>query len=798
MQVKRCLCLTTALALVLASGYGLADAIYKDDVGGDLIPVHTASTRTTDMQADVTQVAQQALLGSVPTDQGTGKATAPAATDRAAKPEGSSGIEEIIVTAVRRETNLEETPISMSVLSAADISKNRVVDVNDVTRLTPGLNYIPRGSSEGYLSLRGAIIFDDSPGTDPAVSLLVDDVVRVSVADVQPELFDMDRVEVLKGPQGTLFGRNSIGGIVSMYTRQPSFRREGSAEVTYGEHNLAEVKGMLNTPIIEDKLAGRVVFSVGSVSGNVKDITTGAELNGEHKWAARGKLLFTPSDDFKFVTGFDYLLKRGTNSTWAAGNFQPVLVPGMTFDPEKTSQYTPGLDYQNNWGFTGRADWTTGIGVLTSITGYRHLNADSLTVTTAAPINIARVIALEHDTQFTQELRLASPTDQRLTWIAGLYYLHNNKDRTLEFVSSPVPGTLFADFAAFPSPIDSFTIQAAHTTSAAPFGDITYAITDRLKVDVGARYTWQEKSGHGYVNPSGTIAGGPISAHQSASWTAFTPKLTVSYEPTQGLMTYATASKGFLSGGFNAQGSTSSALARPFDSEYVWNYELGAKFLGLDNRLQVNIAGFFDRYTNLQIIETSSTTFETLTTNAGAASVDGIETDISLAPVDWLTFGVKYDFLHGRFTKYLIDNGDGTFTDDTGKKVPFTPSHQVTASAEVHTDLSNNAGRMAIGGDYSYRSSEEFTVGNNTPQFIRDLSEWRGIVNLHASWSSQDERWEVSFWGKNITNRHYAVIAQDFTSAYASFADVVANQDHIFVIQSGPYQSYGVTLRTKF
>jgi iron complex outermembrane receptor protein len=232
MQVKRCLCLTTALGLVLASGHGSADAIYKDDVGGDLIPVHTASTRTTDMQADVTQVAQQAPLGSVPTDQGTGKPAAPAATDRPAKPEGSSGIEEIIVTAVRRETNLEETPISMSVLSAADISMNRVVDVNDVTRLTPGLNYIPRGSSEGYLSLRGAIIFDDSPGTDPAVSLLVDDVVRVSVADVQPELFDMDRVEVLKGPQGTLFGRNSIDGIVSMYTKQPSFRREGSAEVS--------------------------------------------------------------------------------------------------------------------------------------------------------------------------------------------------------------------------------------------------------------------------------------------------------------------------------------------------------------------------------------------------------------------------------------------------------------------------------------------------------------------------------------------------------------------------------------
>src|SRR5260370_955653 len=137
------------------------------------------------------------------------------------------GVEDIVVTATRRETDLEKTPISISVLAGADIEKNHVVDLTDVTRLTPSLVYMPRGGSEGYLSLRGAIIFDDSPGTDPAVSMFVDDVVRVSVADVSPQLFDMDRVEVLKGTQGTLFVRNSLGGDVSPNTKQP--RSETSA-----------------------------------------------------------------------------------------------------------------------------------------------------------------------------------------------------------------------------------------------------------------------------------------------------------------------------------------------------------------------------------------------------------------------------------------------------------------------------------------------------------------------------------------------------------------------------------------
>src|SRR5258708_32693625 len=156
-------------------------------------------------------------------------------------------------------------------LASADIEKNHVVDITDVTRLTPSLVYMPRGGSEGYLSLRGAIIFDDSPGTDPAVSMYIDDVVRVSVADVQPDVYDIDRVEVLKGPQGTLFGRNSIGGVVSMYTNQPAFKNGGTAEVTYDEDNLVELKGVYNAGTIEHEFAARIGLSASSVPGNLRD-----------------------------------------------------------------------------------------------------------------------------------------------------------------------------------------------------------------------------------------------------------------------------------------------------------------------------------------------------------------------------------------------------------------------------------------------------------------------------------------------------------------------------------------------
>jgi iron complex outermembrane recepter protein len=711
---------------------------------------------------------------------------------------GDQGLEEIVVTATRRETDLEKTPISISVLGAADIEKNHVVDLSDVTRLTPGLVYMPRGGSEGYLSLRGALIFDDSPGEDPAVSMYIDDVVRVSVADVQPDIYDIDRVEVLKGPQGTLFGRNSIGGVVSMYTNQPTFKDGGTAEVTYGDHNLVEAKGEYNAALIDNILAARISLSDTSVDGDVRDITTGGELNGGHQLSTRGKLLYTPTDDFKLVSSFDYLHKEGTQAEWLYGNYYPSLVPGLTYNPEQTAQGIPGEYEQTNWGLTERADWTTGLGTFTSITGYRHL--DSGNTKTLFPVNALILQAFEHDNQVTQEFRLASPTDQPLTWIAGLYYLHSYKDRPTDALQYYIPGSFFAGKATgYPAPLSYENVQAAYTTSAAPFIDVAYAITDKLKLNLGGRYTWQEKTGSAYINSTGgIIVGSDLHAAQSASWTAFTPAATLSYQATSSLMSYATVSKGFLSGGFNANSTTDKGLATPFDSEYVWNYEVGTKYSGLDNRLRANVAVFYDKYTNLQVVQFNTDTLDTITTNAGAAHVGGVETDLEGAPTKWLTLGLKYDYLDSRFTQFLINNGDGTFTNDAGNKVPFTPTHQVTASAELHGDFP--IGTVALGGDYTYRSAEQLTPQNNfdTPQAITDLTAWRGLVNLHSSWSSNDGRWEVLLWGKNVTNLHYAIYSQSAEVYVATAAEFFDSSKYLYEIQPGPYRSFGVTFRTKF
>jgi iron complex outermembrane recepter protein len=695
---------------------------------------------------------------------------------------GLGGLEEITVTATRRETSLEETPLSLSVISAADIVRDRVVSMTDVAQQIPSLTYIPDSGSETYLIIRGASTIDDSTGTDQGVSMFVDDVVRISVADLQPELFDMERVEVLKGPQGTLFGRNSIGGVVSLYTKNPTLQNEAGAELTYGRYNTFEAKGMLNLPVIDDKLAVRLVVTRHSNDGYIPEVVLNDYAGDDRSWAARAKILFTPNSDLRIVVGYDFINRSATQAKWMMANFTPELDPGLISDPRKSSQGATGFFDQHIWGLVGRIDWTNPLGELTSITGYRHLYVHDSSIVSGDPLVLENLQTTSRDSQFTEEVRLTSPSDQRLTWVTGLYYLLSNRSRPFDVPVVVLPNSFLSLITGVPPSVVPFHLdQDTRTTSYAAFADATYAFTDRLKLDVGGRYTREDKSGHSFVNYANIVTGPSISGNYSDSWGAFTPKVTLSYQSNPALLLYATVSKGFQSGGFNVQGSTDEALRVPFLPEYVWNYELGAKYDGLDHRLRANVTGFLDRYTNLQIVEYDAAHLTFTTTNAGKASVDGIETDVAVAPSQWITVGIRYDYLHTKFTDYVINNGPGVPpTDNTGNQVPFAAPNVFTANVDLHFDSPPLHGTIAFGADYTYRSPIQLTVANDTPADVRPNTEWNGVINLRASWTSTDTRWQVSLWGKNVTNRHFTNLAADQSIFFLSQAEANNPALHVY------------------
>jgi iron complex outermembrane receptor protein len=339
--------------------------------------------------------------------------------------------------------------------------------------------------------------------------------------------------------------------------------------------------------------------------------------------------------------------------------------------------------------------------------------------------------------------------------------------------------------------------QNTTTTSYAGFADLTYELSSKVNVELGARYTWEKKSGYSFENLANFFTPPTISADYSDSWSAVTPKATLTYKPTTSLMSYATISKGFQSGGFNTQGNTVPALTQPFQPEILWNYETGVKFDVFDHRIKGGISGFLDRYSDLQIIEYNGQLLTFTTNNAGKSNVNGIEVDLAAAPANWLTLGLRYTHLQSEFKQYVINNGPGVPpTVNTGNQVPFVAPNKVTVSAELHFPVpGGDRGRLAVGADYTYRSAMWLTAANDSPPFIRDLTAWGGLINLHALWASDNSRWEVELWGKNIKNIQYYSYPVDNTAFFVTAAEAGNPNNRLFDVAGPPYRSYGATLR---
>ena len=708
-------------------------------------------------------------------------------------------LEEIIVIATKRSMDIQDVPISMSALSNQDIVRNRILTLDDLAVNVPSLTFLGNTTTENYLSIRGATTLDDSTGTDQGVSLYIDDIVRTGVADTTPDLYDLDHAEVLKGPQGTLFGRNATGGVVSLYTANPTFAPEAKVEATYGNFNLAELKGVINAPIIDDRLAMRVAVTEHHLDAWVKDPVLGRKLGSEDRQSARGKLLFTPNDDLRALVGAEYQRSHGSRTDWLFGDFQPQLDSPLLFGRDAVSTGAAGSADQQIWGTSARIDWKNALGTLTSISGFRHVDAHDYSFLTADPQNVGSADYTSQDKQFTQEIRLASLDNKKLTWVGGLYYLNSSKSRPIEVVLNVIPGSLL-DFVVGPglTPYLQHVGQNTHTISYAGFGEATYALLDALKLTLGGRYTYETKTGFSASDASGPVIGLNGAAGYQGSWSAFTPRGTLSYQPVSDLLTYITVSRGFQGGGFNTQGSTVASLSTPFKPELVMNYETGFKFTGLEHRLQVNVAAFLDRYTQLQIIAFVPTTFGFSTTNAGAADIKGIEAEIAAVPMRWLNLGVSYSYLSSKFTSYVIDNGPGVPpTDYTNNQVPYVPKHSVTFRGELNFEAPNR-GKINVGGDYSYRSATQLDAGNDFAQFILDRTVWHGMINLHASWATAGERLTFVAWCKNLRNIEYTTTASDGAFILVTPGEGSDPNNKVYTIHPNPPRTFGVTLRARF
>ena len=706
--------------------------------------------------------------------------TAPQQTTAPADAAGSdTTTADIIVTAQRRATRLQDTPVAVSAIGGATIERERILSLNDVAARVPSITFQRVNNSESFISIRGSNIGNDAAGIDQGVSVFIDDVPTTGFGDDNPDLYDLQSVEVLRGPQGTLFGRNVTGGAVLIHTLPPSFTPSARATLTYGSNNLMELQGFATGPLSGDTLAAKVAVDLRRRDDFLQNITLKNKTYGEKIGTVRGQLLWKASDTVKVTLGGDYLDDTGPGKAqWIVGNFQPSLFPALNYSPDVTNQGFNAKTNRKIGGLLGRIEATLPFATLTSVTGYRSVKDITDYSTSGDPFNSLISHTIARDTQFSQEIRLASPENQRLTWVAGVFFLHANRAYSLTRDVTTVPGTRLnflghlgvPGLVQYATPFIAFQDQHVVLNSEAVFGEATFAFTKELKFTAGGRFSNERKSGHTEINDTSGQNASLSTGQYAKTFSAFTPKALLTFTPSRNFLAYASATNGFESGGYDTNGTSVAALRSPYLPEHVWSYEAGVKTSLFRNRLHVNVAAYDAEYKDLQTRNFDPVSGNIISGNAAQARVRGIESEVDATPFNWLSVGASYSYTNAKYRNY-IDTSSSPATDNSGHRIPFTPKYSLNVHGEVHFSPAADAGTIRIGGDVTYRGSIQFNDANSTPQFIVDRSRFRGLLNLHATYETKNDRVEVTAFAKNVTGTRSIITNADLSNFYDTFTE---------------------------
>jgi len=696
-------------------------------------------------------------------------------------PAMSADLEEITVVAQRREENLQEVPIAISAMNSSAIEKADIHDLTDIATRVPGLTFSPFSPGQNILALRGASSNDDGAGTDNSIAVFVDDVYLGRASNINPEMFDIERIEVLRGPQGTLYGKNTIGGAINIVSTKPDTdEMSGKIRGSIGNFSRVDLAGLINGPL-SDSLAAKFSFSTRKRDGWVDNVQLNKKQKDDDTQAFRGQLLYS-GNEFEALFSADYNkldvqdMARVPINTGHPGDpaFWAAKVPGSYSElcagkgPDCAAGPVDGFTKKEAWGVSAKLSWNFDIGELISITAYRESEADwnmDSTGTPASPLP-GSVFGLVNDDifdtteQLSQEFRWVSELGDNFNYIAGLWLLNEETDRTECFDNDSTDSDCTPD--ADGGTTDWYQ-QVNETNSYAVFGQFDWSLSDTLTITAGGRYSYDKKE-----IDNQAIAGDFVVINQtfantvSENWSSFTPKLSLAYRKSQHTNFYATISKGFKSGGFAAapQGIEFTA---PLDQEEALNYEFGIKSDFADN-IRLNVALFFTEYTDLQIQTfgplSAGAAFGTFQTfNAGDAEIAGIELEATWVLSDHLTLSGFYGYQDSEFKETNIP---GTaFPDQSGQNLIRTPENKYNLNADYTLPLDSGA---TLSASLSYRYTDD-QRGELEPWAIQPEF---NLLDARVSWTSADENLELALWGKNLGDEEYV------THLYTIASSVVA------------------------
>ena len=673
----------------------------------------------------------------------TSTAYAQNAVDTGASVAPNDTLEEVVVSARMRDEDLRDVPISIVAIGADALAQRGATELKNLGDVVPNV-IVGTGNSERRTNLviRGISTEARSIGQETGVGVYLDGVYTGRAETYNQRLPDIAQVEFLRGPQGTIFGKNTIAGAISLTTIKPSDEIAGSFSIDGGNYGHAEAVGYLSGPLKEGVLFGKIAGYGLTEDGYATNAFDGSTVGKKLQDGVRVQLRATPSDrlevnfsaDVNRIDGEPY---RAEVTTGAFGN-----VPGE-YTIDEFYKSWEHIDYSGaalsvNYELAGGHS-------LTSITAFRKSQWENFTDETYNGFDHAWAQYEQSSDYGSQELRLSSPSGERLEYVVGLYYSYQKSDtHTPVFI-----GDGLADIFGIPHGWQSFDQRADVTTDGyAAFANATYHLADQWALTVGGRYTYEQKdlnfqqfdpNGLGFVPNIG-----PLTDDYSNG--EFTPTASVMYALNPDWNLYATYSTGYKSGGFNVD-TLSTVNNLGFDAEHVDNFEVGAKATLFDGRAQANLALFYMDYKDLQVTQYDPDTFSNFIGNAASATVSGVEFDLVVQATANLNLTLGLGVLDASFDKFI----DQFEVDLKGNELPFAP--KVSASLAAQYDWSIGSAGAFVRLEGAYRDQTYPDVQNDP----RNLLESYTLLNARAGIQLGDGRWTIEAYARNLTDERYAV-----------------------------------------
>ena len=651
----------------------------------------------------------------------------------------------IVVTARKRDERLVDVPLSISALGAKDIDQKASLRLLDLANSVPNLVNISNGNdSLSLIVVRGVASQSRvNAGFDSGVGVYVDGVVQGKLYSFNQELFDTERVEFLRGPQGTLFGRNSIAGAISITTRKPQFEFGGEVTAQLGDYDERRISGFLTGPVVSDKLAVSIGAFRTTRRGYITNVFNGKDVGDIDSFGGRIKALWRPSSDVSVLLSADY-----TKEDQLAPVAQPISGYGAVPGTYKTNTNLDPIAKRELFGVSGQIDWTTSSDLtLTSITAYRTASSLRNNDPDFGPLAVVDSQKKQDQWQFSQELRLAGKLSPDFSFVGGLYYFRQDVDG----YASSTFGTI-TNVPAFLRGLTGYTSGIVGSESFAGFVNADWKVLPRLTLTLGARLTYEQQfldfmqQGFPFVAPS------LPRETDKGSDTDFSPLVTLRYELAPSVSIYGTASRGYKSGGWNLDNVTSFSITSfkqlRFNREQLTNYEVGLKGEVLNGGLGFALDAFQQNYGDIQTAKLvpvlgGGGALIAVVSNAASARIRGFEGEVRVRPIKPFTVVGTLGYADARFKDYRDTTAGGAPLIFDGKRIPNSPQLTASVTGTLRVPVSD---RLTLGGRVQYSYVDGFFQDRDNTAALRIPS--RDSVDMSIE-AEIDARFRLAF---NVSN----------------------------------------------